>query len=86
MFRFIVVLFLTLFSLAVAQLPCDEVHASLCPEYSGLEALECLKNQPDLTPDCSSYISLHEICKDDINSHCTGLEFSGDLIGNINNI
>jgi Cysteine rich repeat len=39
-----------------------------------------LKKVKDLPKSCTDYIVLHDTCKADIEKHCTGKEYSGDLL------
>lgn len=56
--------------------------ASLCPEEAGWDVGACLKRTQDstMTPDCLAYISLHDVCTEDINAKCAGMAYTGDLI------
>lgn len=71
-------------SITVAQIPCDDAYGANCPEASGYEVGECLKNvdQSSLSKDCLDFIALHESCRSDIDQHCTGKEYTGDALGN----
>lgn len=64
------------------QIPCDDVYGQYCPEESGLSVGECIKKLDSslVSSDCLKYIELHEICKDDIVTHCVGKEYTGDLV------
>jgi hypothetical protein len=79
---FSVVVALLLLSIAYAQIPCDDAYGQYCPEESGYGVGECLKKQnlELLTEDCINYIQLHDACKEDINKHCAGKEFTGDAL------
>eukprot|EP01031_Cornospumella_fuschlensis_P027849 gene27849-33630_t len=50
--------FLLCASLSLAQIPCDEAYGQHCPEASGFEVGECLKNvEPSqLSEECKNYI------------------------------
>jgi hypothetical protein len=68
-----------------AQIPCDEAYGTHCPEASGLEVGECLKklDSSSLSKECSDYIQLHDNCRDDLEKHCTGKEYTGDALGKL---
>lgn len=61
------------------QIPCDDEYGQHCPEASGFDVGDCLKKY-DLAEKCKAYIEIHEACKDDIITHCTGKEYTGDLL------
>eukprot|EP00596_Hydrurales_sp_CCMP1899_P010813 CAMPEP_0119041446 /NCGR_PEP_ID=MMETSP1177-20130426/12129_1 /TAXON_ID=2985 /ORGANISM="Ochromonas sp, Strain CCMP1899" /LENGTH=141 /DNA_ID=CAMNT_0007007491 /DNA_START=75 /DNA_END=500 /DNA_ORIENTATION=+ len=69
-------------ALTYAQIPCDEAYGEFCPSESGWEVGNCLKKigADKLSKECNEYIQLQEVCKDDIEKHCTGKEYSGDLL------
>lgn len=58
----------------------DDAYGQFCPEASGFEVGECLKKQADLPEACTKYITINDVCKADIEAHCTGKEYTGDLI------
>ena len=68
-----------------AQIPCDDAYGQFCPEESGYGVGDCLKQQnlELISEGCINYIQMHDICKDDINTHCPGKEYTGDALGNI---
>jgi hypothetical protein len=68
---------------AYAQIPCDDAYGQYCAEESGFAVGDCLKKQglDSLSEGCINYIQLHDVCKDDINKHCPGKEYTGDAIG-----
>ena len=53
-----------------------------CPSESGWGVGECLKKVGvgKLSKECSAFIKLQEVCKSDIDAHCSGKEYSGDLL------
>jgi hypothetical protein len=65
-----------------AQIPCDDAYGQYCPENSGFEVGECLKKveQSELSAECKDYINLHDVCRNDINTHCIGKEYTGDAV------
>ena len=73
---------LAFLSFAAGQIPCDEAYGTNCPEASGWEVSTCIKrlDQSTISADCINYVKLHDICKTDIDQHCTGKEFTGDLL------
>lgn len=78
----IVASLLALLSSTIAQIPCDDAYGANCPEASGWEVGTCLKavDQTALSAECVKYVNLHDSCRSDIESHCTGKEFTGDLL------
>ena len=80
----VVLLLMTLLCLTRAQIPCDDAYGTNCPEASGYEVGECLKkvDQSTLSKDCTDYIQLHDACREDLDQHCTGKEYTGDALGN----
>jgi hypothetical protein len=70
---------------ALCQIPCDDAYGAHCPEASGFEVGECLKalnpETATISSECQAYIQLHDVCKEDINAHCAGKEYTGDAIG-----
>lgn len=85
LFVMIVVFLCTSYS--VAQIPCDEAYGLHCPEASGFEVGECLKNldPSELSEDCKNYIVIHDLCREDITKNCPGNEYTGDVLGNQGN-
>lgn len=70
-----------LFGAVRSQIPCDEAYGQHCPEAAGWEVSDCLKKvESELSQSCKDYISMSEICKSDIDTHCTGKEFTGDAL------
>ncbi len=69
----------------LGQIPCDDAYGAHCPDASGFEVGECLKAlSPEivkLSSECQTYIQLHDTCKDDLNTHCAGKEYTGDALG-----
>ena len=64
-----------------AQNPCDDAYGAHCPEEAGWKVGECLKNVPEELPkECSQFITIHDSCKEDIDQHCKGNEYTGDLL------
>ncbi len=82
MFAYILVVSLALLSsLAQAQIPCDDAYGAYCAEESGWSVGKCLKAQTEeLGANCRGYISLHDNCEREINEHCAGKEYTGDLL------
>lgn len=70
-----------------AQIPCDEAYGQHCPEASGYQVGECLKqiDQSLITSECANYINIHDNCKTDLEKYCAGNEYTGDALGNLNN-
>jgi hypothetical protein len=67
------------------QIPCDDAYGQFCPSESGFGVADCLKSQDLTAPGslgdaCLSYIALHDTCRGDIDAHCVGKEFTGDLL------
>lgn len=79
----ILVLLVAIATIAFAQIPCDEAYGTHCPEAGGFEVGECLKkvDQSALSKECLDYITLHDTCRDDLNQHCAGKEYTGDALG-----
>lgn len=66
-----------------AQIPCDEEYGQYCPEEVGYGVATCLKNSDNfenISQACKDYLIIHDVCKADIDTHCPGQEFTGDLI------
>lgn len=65
-----------------AQIPCDDAYGEYCPDKAGLDVGTCLKalGEDKLSPACKSYIELHDTCSADIEAHCLGKEYTGDLL------
>jgi hypothetical protein len=74
---------LSVFSGVLGQIPCDDAYGANCPEASGYEVGECLKkvDQSSLSDECKNYIVWHDMCREDIETHCTGKEYTGDALG-----
>ena len=53
-----------------------------CPSESGWAVGDCLKKveSDKISKECSSFITLQETCRADIEKHCSGKEYSGDLL------
>ncbi len=67
--------------LSLAQIPCDEAYGAFCAEESGWAVGTCLKAQAaELPGDCKAFIGVHDSCEKEINEHCAGKEYSGDLL------
>lgn len=68
-----------------AQIPCDDAYGQFCAEESGFAVGDCLKKQnlELISEECINYIQLHDVCKEDINKHCAGKEFTGDAVGKL---
>merc|ERR1719456_522377 len=76
-----IALLVVLAVMASAQIPCDDAYGQHCPEAAGWEVGECLKKvEADLPQDCKNYITMTETCKADIETHCTGKEYTGDAL------
>lgn len=79
-----IALLVVLAVMASAQIPCDDAYGQHCPEAAGWEVGECLKKvEADLPQDCKNYITMTETCKADIETHCTGKEYTGDALGKL---
>jgi hypothetical protein len=78
------VLVLSIISLAYisAQIPCDEAYGQHCPEASGYDVGVCLKkvDSNNLHKDCLDFIKWHDECRNDIDQHCVGKEYTGDAL------
>ena len=74
--------FLQLFAFSNAQIPCDEQYGEHCPSASSWGVGTCLSALGDdvLPADCKNFISVHEACRSDIDTHCTGKEYTSDLM------
>ena len=61
---------------------CDEEYGTNCPEESGWSVGSCLKqvDQSLLSEKCLEFIKLHDVCENDIKSHCAGNVYTGDLL------
>ena len=68
-----------------SQIPCDDAYGQYCPEESGFGVADCLKKQDLslLSEGCINYIQMHDACKEDLNTHCPGKEFTGDALGTV---
>lgn len=76
-------LLFSLIPISLGQNLCDDNYGLYCPEESGWDVGNCLKkriNEDIITKECQSFISLHDACKDDIDLHCNGKEYTGDLL------
>lgn len=80
---FLFLVFVVFATIALAQIPCDDAYGAHCPEASGLEVGECLKkvDQSTLSKGCIDYVALHDTCREDLEKHCTGKEYTGDALG-----
>jgi hypothetical protein len=69
-------------TLVLGQIPCDDAYGQFCPSESGFGVADCLKlqDQGSLGDACVAYIALHDTCREDIDTHCVGKEFTGDLL------
>jgi Cysteine rich repeat len=57
------------------------LDGEFCPAESGWAVGECLKKvDSKLSKECSAFIKLQDVCKKDIEAHCAGKEYSGDLL------
>ena len=78
------VLFLlsTFFASVLAVTPsCDTEYGEHCPAESGWGVETCLlKVKSSLSKPCLDLIELQQTCKDDIDKHCGGKEYTGDLL------
>ena len=80
MTTFLFVLALIVLLVANAQIPCDDAYGTFCPEATGWGVGDCLlAKQSELSFECKQYIDVQEKCKEDINTHCTGKEYTGDV-------
>ena len=80
----------TLFLLSVffaavfaAETPsCDSEYGEHCPTVEAGWAVETclLKVKSSLSKPCLEFIELQQTCKEDINKHCGGKEYTGDLL------
>jgi hypothetical protein len=67
----------------VAQNPCDDAYGAHCPEKSGWSVGECLKKVEDgnaISEKCAEFINMHDKCKNEIDMHCKGNEYTGDTL------
>mmetsp|Transcript_32079 Transcript_32079/g.46237 ORF Transcript_32079/g.46237 Transcript_32079/m.46237 type:complete len:136 (+) Transcript_32079:3-410(+) len=64
-----------------AQIPCDDAYGEFCPSASSWEVGDCLKQlQPPPSDSCLSFVKMHDDCKTDIETHCLGKEYTGDIV------
>ena len=60
---------------------CDTEYGEHCPAESGWAVETCLlKVKSSLSKPCLDLIELQQTCKDDIDKHCGGKEYTGDLL------
>ena len=76
----LLVLLALLVALARAQIPCDDAYGAHCPEEIGWPVGDCLKKQSGLPQACTDFIAVSDACKADIDKHCLGKEYTGDLL------
>lgn len=81
-FAIAAIIVFALLSLFEAQILCDDAYGEFCPDKAGLEVGTCLKalGEDKLSPACKSYIDLHDACSSDIEAHCLGKEYTGNLL------
>jgi hypothetical protein len=74
-------LFCISLSLVSAQIPCDALYGEHCPDESSWGVGDCLKKLSNdlLDKSCADFVALHDACKSDIDLHCNGKEYTGDL-------
>lgn len=77
--------FIAIVVCSYAQIPCDDAYGAYCPEESGYSVGDCLKRVASEDPsavskECIDYIGIHETCREDIDTHCSGKEYTGDLL------
>ena len=63
-----------------AQIPCDDVYGASCPEVSGWAVGDCVKEAGGFSDECADYMHMSEECRDDINSVCKDMAYTGDLL------
>ena len=66
-----------------AQNPCDDAYGAHCPEEAGWSVGECLNKVSDpgaISDKCAEFIQMHNSCRDEIESHCKGNEYTGDVL------
>jgi hypothetical protein len=80
MLRSIIISLLLVLLVVNGQIPCDDAYGAFCPEATGWGVGDCLlAKQSELSAECKQYIDVQEKCKEDINTHCTGKEYTGDV-------
>ena len=78
---YLLVVLILVVTAVYGQIPCDEAYGTFCPEATGWGVGDCLRaKKPDLSADCSAFIELQDTCKVDIDTHCTGKEYTGDVL------
>merc|ERR1719453_697385 len=77
--QFLILVTVTIIPFISCQIPCDDEYGANCPEESGWAVGECLR-KTEVSAACSSFIEMHDACKDDIEKHCIGKEYTGDLL------
>jgi hypothetical protein len=77
MFR--LVLAFVLFCIAAAQIPCDDTYGAHCPEHISWAVGDCVKNH-EYSDECGAFMAMSDTCHADIDKHCTGKEYTGELI------
>lgn len=65
---------------AWSQIPCDDAYGAHCPEESSWGVGDCLKKLESLSQDCSEFVKLHDECKSEIDSTCSGKEYTADVL------
>jgi len=71
-----------LVTLAMGQNYCDDAYGAHCPEESGWDVGTCLsKLDTSLQGEkCHDFITLHNVCRVEIDTHCEGKEYTGDVL------
>ena len=66
-------------TLAFGQNYCDDAYGAHCPEESGWDVGDCLsKLDASLQGEkCHDFITLHDTCRVEIDTHCIGKEYTG---------
>jgi hypothetical protein len=73
--------FIASIAFAIAQIPCDSEYGEHCPSEGGWAVGTCLKGiEGGVSSDCQAFINMQDACKDDIDTHCAGKEYTGDLL------
>ena len=69
-------------SSVLAQIPCDALYGEHCPTESSWGVGDCLKKLSEdlLDGSCANFVTIHDACKSDIETHCNGKEYTGDLL------
>ncbi len=63
------------------HLPLPVLHLPAhCPEESSWGVGDCLKKLDSLPQECSEFIKLHDECKIEIDSTCSGKEYTADVV------